>query len=367
MSFILENISKNVNGETHLADINLEIEKGSFNVLLGPTLSGKTTLLRLIAGLDRPTGGRMLMNGKDLSSVPVWERNVAMVYQQFINYPHLNVYENIAFPLRRAKMSSPEIDRKVRSIADLLQISPLLLRKPLELSGGQQQRTALARSLVKGTDLLLMDEPLINLDYKLREQIREDFKNIFVENDNSIIIYSTTDPMEPLLLGGQVVILNEGRQLQAGPTHNCYRNPATEEVAQVFNDPAMNMIDGIIENSSVVLGKVISVPVADHLKALKDGEYRFGLRASDIFLKQQAKDDIELSATTELGEISGSETFIHVSHNRVSWVIQEFGIHGHTLGEQILTYFNSRNLFVFDTEGVLVAVPEQSTAFSPVY
>jgi glycerol transport system ATP-binding protein len=264
-------------------------------------------------------------------------------------------------------MSSPEIDRKVRSIADLLQISPLLLRKPLELSGGQQQRTALARSLVKGTDLLLMDEPLINLDYKLREQIREDFKNIFVENDNSIIIYSTTDPMEPLLLGGQVVILNEGRQLQAGPTHNCYRNPATEEVAQVFNDPAMNMIDGIIENSSVVLGKVISVPVADHLKALKDGEYRFGLRASDIFLKQQAKDDIELSATTELGEISGSETFIHVSHNRVSWVIQEFGIHGHTLGEQILTYFNSRNLFVFDTEGVLVAVPEQSTAFSPVY
>lgn len=211
-----------------------------------------------------------------------------------------------------------------------------------------------------------MDEPLINLDYKLREQIREDFKNIFVENDNTIIIYTTTDPMEPLLLGGQVVILNEGRQLQAGPTHHCFRNPLTEEVARVFNDPAMNMIDGIVEDSHVLLGKKIFVPMAHHLKALRVGEYRFGLRASDIFLRQQAKDDIVLSATTEMGEISGSETFIHVSHNKVSWVLQEFGIHGHMLGEQILTYFNARNLFVFETDGALVAVPEQSSAFSPV-
>lgn len=367
MSFILENISKSVDGETHLEEINLKIEKGSFNILLGPTLAGKTTLLRLMAGLDRPTGGRLLMNGKDLSSVPVWQRNVAMVYQQFINYPHLNVYENIAFPLRRTRMSSVEIDRNVRSVAELLHISQFLDRKPKELSGGQQQRTALARSLVKGTDLLLMDEPLINLDYKLREQIREEFKNIFVENDDTIIIYSTTDPMEALQLGGQVLILNEGRQLQTGQTHHCYRNPATEEVARVFNDPSMNMMDGIVVGGRAVLGKELSLPLTDHLKTLKDGEYKFGLRASDLFLRQHAEDDIELSATTELGEISGSETFIHVRHHGVSWVIHELGIHGHTLGEQIFTYFNSRNLFVFDTEGVLVAVPEKSAAPSPVY
>ncbi len=365
MSFILQNISKVVDGETHLEEINLEIEKGSFNVLLGPTLSGKTTLLRLMAGLDRPSGGQLLMNGKDLSSVPVWKRNVAMVYQQFINYPNLNVYENIAFPLRRSRMNSAEIDRKVRSTAELLQISQFLDRKPRELSGGQQQRTALARSLVKGTDLLLMDEPLINLDYKLREQIRDEFKNIFVENDDTIIIYSTTDPMEVLQLGGQILVLNEGRQLQSGPTHHCYRNPATQEVARVFNDPPMNMIDGIITGGNVVLGKELSIPIADHLRILKDGEYRFGLRASDLFLKQQEKEDIELSVTIELGEINGSETFIYVNHHEISWVIHELGIHDHALGEQIITYFNSRDLFVFDIKGELIAVPEQSAVLPP--
>lgn len=358
MSLEIKEISKIVGGETHLANINMKLEKGSFNVILGPTLSGKTTLLRLLAGLETPTEGQILINGQDMSRIPVWKRKVAMVYQQFINYPHLNVYENIAFPLKRMKMPDDEIDKKVRKVANLLQIDMFLDRKPRELSGGQQQRTALARSLVKGTEILLMDEPLINLDYKLREQIRDEFKNIFKENKDSIIIYSTTDPLEALQLGGNIIVLNEGRQLQTGQTHHCYRNPQTEEVAKVFNDPPMNMAGGTIHDGKIILSSELIIPIGDHLSHLPEGTYRFGLRPSDLFLRQQSHDDNVLSAKTDLGEISGSETFIHIHHGNISWVVHELGVHDHELGEKIDVYFSSSNLFAFSPDGKLMAVPE---------
>lgn len=358
MSLKLTNVSKYVDHEMHLDEINLSLEKGSFNVILGPTLSGKTTILRLLAGLDRPTSGKIIMDDQDLSAIPVWKRNVAMVYQQFINYPNLNVYENIAFPLQRKNIPANEIDKKVKEVAELLQIDKFLQRKPRELSGGQQQRTALARSLVKGAELLLMDEPLINLDYKLREQIRDEFKNIFRSNSDSIIIYSTTDPLEALQLGGNILVLNEGRQLQTGQTHHCFRHPQTVDVAKVFNDPPMNMIDGVIDQGRVLLGTEIKLPDVSHVNKLPNGSYRFGLRASDLFLSRQHENDNFLSATTELGEISGSETFIHARHNHVSWVIHELGVHGHELGEKINVFFNASNLYVFAPDGKLVAVPD---------
>src|SRR5690554_4535668 len=149
MTLQLIDVSKVVGGAAHLRDICLTLEPGSLNVLLGPTLSGKTSLMRLMAGLDRPTSGRLLVEGRDVAGVPVQRRNVAMVYQQFINYPMLSVYENIASPLRVARVDRRDLDRRVREAAELLRLTPLLERTPLELSGGQQQRTALARALVK--------------------------------------------------------------------------------------------------------------------------------------------------------------------------------------------------------------------------
>ncbi|MBW2585069.1 MAG: ABC transporter ATP-binding protein, partial [Deltaproteobacteria bacterium] len=172
MGLSLQNIDKIVGREIHLKDVNLEFERGSRNVLLGRTLSGKTSLLRIISGLDRPTRGKILIDGKDVTGVSVRKRSVAMVYQQFINYPSLTVYKNIASPLKIARVKKTEIDRRVREIAEMLHIEDLLDRLPNELSGGQQQRTAIARALVKDTDLLLLDEPLVNLDYKLREELR---------------------------------------------------------------------------------------------------------------------------------------------------------------------------------------------------
>ena len=191
MSLTLEQISKYVDGEMHISDVNLTFEPGSFNVLLGRTLAGKTSLMRLIAGLDRPSSGRILVNGVDVTGVSVLDRNISMVYQQFINYPNLTVFENIASPLRLSGMSQDEINQRVYQTAEMLRITEHLKKYPLELSGGQQQRTAMARALVKDAEIILFDEPLVNLDYKLREELRQEMRELF-QTRHTIAIYATT-------------------------------------------------------------------------------------------------------------------------------------------------------------------------------
>ena len=212
---------KKAGRENHISDLSLSLERGSLNVLLGPTLSGKTTLMRLMAGLDKPTSGDITLDGKSVAGVSVRKRNVAMVYQQFINYPGLTVYENIASPMRLARINKTELDRKVREAASLLKLEPYLERTPLHLSGGQQQRTAIARALVKQAELVLLDEPLANLDYKLREELRIELPRIFAET-GAIFVYATTEPQEALLLGGKTATLSEGRLTQFGDTISVY-------------------------------------------------------------------------------------------------------------------------------------------------
>src|SRR5580658_11142808 len=172
MTVTLERVTRAVDGIATIRDVSLTLERGTLSVLLGPTLSGKTSIMRLLAGLDKPASGRVLVDGKDVTGLDVRQRSVAMVYQQFINYPSLTVYENIASPLRVQGKPREEIESRVREAATLLKLEPYLNRTPLQLSGGQQQRTAIARALVKGADLVLLDEPLANLDYKLREELR---------------------------------------------------------------------------------------------------------------------------------------------------------------------------------------------------
>src|SRR3954470_20402073 len=201
MTVTLDHVTRTVDGIPHIRDVSLTLESGTLNVLLGPTLSGKTSIMRLLAGLDKPTSGKLLVNGKDVTGVDVRQRSVAMVYQQFINYPSLTVYENIASPLRVQGKPNAEIARRVQEAAKLLKLEPYLTRTPLQLSGGQQQRTAIARALVKGADLVLPHEPLANVDYKLREQLRPKLPRIF-EAAGTIFVYATTEPSEALLLGG---------------------------------------------------------------------------------------------------------------------------------------------------------------------
>src|ERR1039458_10434481 len=215
MTVILENVTRAVDGIPTIRDVSLTLEGGTLSVLLGPTLSGKASIMRLLAGLDKPASGRVLVDGKDVTGADVRQRSVAMVYQQFINYPSLSVYENIASPLRVQGKPRAEIEKRVQEAAQLLKLEPYLNRMPLQLSGGQQQRTAIARALVKGADLVLLDEPLANLDYKLREELRTELPRIF-EASGAIFVYATTEPTEALLLGGRTICMWEGEVVQAG-------------------------------------------------------------------------------------------------------------------------------------------------------
>ena len=208
-------------------------------MLLGTTLAGKTTLMQLMAGIQKPSSGTIRFRGKDVTGVAVQQRNVSMVYQQFINYPNFSVYDNIASPLKVAGMDKAEIDRRVMAAAELLRLKPMLKRTPSELSGGQQQRTAIARAIVKDSDLILLDEPLANLDYKLREELRDELPKLFAGR-NAIVVYATTEPTEALLFGGNTATLHEGRVTQFGPTSSIYRLPKDLVTAQVFSDPPIN-------------------------------------------------------------------------------------------------------------------------------
>src|ERR1700691_4696196 len=222
MTVTLERVTRAVDGIATIREVPLTLERGTLSVLLGPTLSGKTSIMRLLAGLDKPTTGRVLVDGKDVTGFDVRQRSVEMVYQQFINYPSLTVYENIASPLRVQGKPKAEIKKRVAEAARLLRLEPYLSRMPVQLSGGQQQRTAIARALVKGADLVLLDEPLANLDYKLREELRTELPRIF-EASGAIFVYATTEPSEALLLGGRNVCMWEGEVLQVGQTSSVYR------------------------------------------------------------------------------------------------------------------------------------------------
>jgi len=359
MTLALEHVDKTVGREIYLQGINLTLEPGSRNVVLGRTLAGKTTLLRTMAGLDRPTHGRILVNGKDVTGVSVRKRSLAMVYQQFINYPSMTVYDNIASPLKIAGRKKDEIDRKVRKTATMLHIDELLDRLPAELSGGQQQRTAIARALVKESRLLLLDEPLVNLDYKLREELRAELQQIFTERE-AIVVYTTTEPAEALMLGGNIVVMHEGRVLQTGPTPEVYRKPITMRVAEIFSDPPINFIQGRVQDGQVLLGGAIRWPLNGHMAHLQPGDYHFGVRCNHLFLESGSSDDIQIKAVVELCEINGSETFVHIQYEGARLVVQDDGVHPMKIGRDVTVHVNPCHFFVYDTEGSLAAWPEPS-------
>ena len=341
----LSGISYRAGSELWLRDIDLALAAGGINVLLGATLAGKTTLLRIMAGLDRPTTGRLLDGDRDLTGVPVRQRNVAMVYQQFINYPSLTVYENIASPLRVARKSAGEIEKRVAQLAQTLRLTQFLSRYPAELSGGQQQRTALARALAKDAELLLLDEPLINLDYKLREELRAELTQLFA-GGRTTVVYATTEPLEALQLGGHTTLLAEGRVLQSGPTLEVFRRPATLEAARAFSDPPLNVIPaGAVEGVRLPIGSTAATEVL------------LGIRAHEFSLAG-ASGQIALRGRVELAEISGSETFIHLARDDVRLVAQIPGVHNLPLNEPCTLYIRPTSLYGFDRSGRLLFAPE---------
>ncbi|VWX62724.1 ABC transporter related [Burkholderiales bacterium 8X] len=351
MQLTLDSVTKKVGAQTWLHAQSIAPQSGAVTVLLGATQAGKTSLMRLMAGLDAPTSGRISVDGKDVTGRPVRERNVAMVYQQFINYPSLTVADNIASPLRLR--GEKNVDAQVRQLADKLHIGMFLDRLPAELSGGQQQRVALARALAKNAPLMLLDEPLVNLDYKLREGLREELTQLFATGD-STVIYATTEPGEALLLGGYTAVMDEGELLQYGPTSEVFHAPRSLRVARAFSDPPMNLLAGQVSEQGVQIDHGPAMPMA--LDRALQGAVTVGLRASALHVAADPG-DIALPGKVELAEISGSDTFVHAETSVGELVAQLTGVHRFELGAPVVLHFDPTEAYVFDAAGQLALAP----------
>jgi glycerol transport system ATP-binding protein len=386
LSLELQNIGLVADNQTYLEDINLTFESGAFNVLLGRTLAGKTSLMRVIAGLDKPTAGNVLLNGENITRCSVQKRNVSMVYQQFINYPHFSVWENIASPLKIAKVPAQEIKRRVSEIAELLHIEPFLHKQPLELSGGQQQRCAMARALVKDAQIILFDEPLVNLDYKLRETLRFELKALFKKRE-SIAIYATTEAHEALALGGTTALLHEGRVLQNGEALQQYYQPADLHAADLFHEPPMNRFNVSITerklrvasslsaqaetcsstHAAVLIATDIELNKNDYLASLNDGIYQCAVRPDQVYLASTNLSELVITGQVDLAEISASETFVHVTLSdpaldSLTWVVHLQGMHHVDPDAKLRLFVAVKDMYVFDQQGASVCSPKLALA-----
>ena len=351
MQLTLESVAKRVGAQAWLHEMSLAPRSGAVTVLLGATQAGKTSLMRIMAGLDVPSMGSVRVDGGDVTGMPVRERNVAMVYQQFINYPSMTVAQNIGSPLKLR--GDGNINQRVRELAERLHIDMFLDRYPSELSGGQQQRVALARALAKGAALMLLDEPLVNLDYKLREELREELTRLFAAGD-STVIYATTEPGEALLLGGYTAVLDAGELLQYGPTAEVFHVPKSVRVARAFSDPPMNLLPAQAATPGVQLdaGPLLAIG----LPAAASQALTVGVRASALRLQPQ-EGDVALVGRVELAEISGSGTFVHVETTLGEVVAQLPGVHHFELAAPITLFLNSAQVYVFDAAGALLVAP----------
>lgn len=361
MLLALENVSKKYGAEDHIYPLSLTLAPGTINVLLGTTQAGKTSLMRLMAGLDKPTAGRILADGRDVTGVSVRERNLAMVYQQFINYPSFSVFDNIASPLRIKRVPEAEVKKRVLEMAERLHITPYLQRSPAELSGGQQQRTALARALIKDAGLLLLDEPLVNLDYKLREELRTELTELFSEGKTTVV-YATTEPLEALQLGGHIAVLHEGQLLQRGNTLEVFNAPNSIQAARTFSDPPINLMHARLDAGTAQLETGLAIPLtpAQMQAVAPHKEVVAGLRAHSLRLEQRHIEDFAIEAEVELAEISGSETFVHVHCGPIALVAQLPGVHNLELGTSCCMYCRPEDLFLFAADGALLFAPHQS-------
>jgi glycerol transport system ATP-binding protein len=343
----LVGVSKIVLGETHIAPTNLRLEPGVFNVLLGPTHAGKTSVMRLMAGLDAPTTGEIRFDGADVTGVSVRRRNVAMVYQHFVNYPTLSVFENIAAPLRVARVAAPEVEARVRRAAGTLKLTPFLDRMPNELSGGQQQRVAIARAIVKGAGLILLDEPLANLDYKLREELREELPAVIAET-GGVVVYSSTEPTEALRLGGMTATLSEGRVTQFGPSHEVFGNPVDLATARIFSDPPLNTSPAIKSGAVLRLPGGLVLPLT---ASAPDGACILAVRPHHLSLAPSSEQSPAFRARVVDREITGNETFIHLSVDRQEWVMHTRGVVDIAVGAEIDTFIEADRVMIFAPDG----------------
>lgn len=339
-SFESEKVKKQV-----LSDINLEIEDKSFCILLGPSGCGKSTLLRLIAGLEQPDSGEIFIDDKKVNDVHPKDRDIAFVFQSYALYPHLTVYENMAFPLKIRNEDKKTIENKVKEAASILGLEELLKRKPKELSGGQRQRVALGRAIVRDAKIFLMDEPLSNLDAKLRANMRVEIKKLH-QKLNTTFIYVTHDQTEALTMGDTIVILNEGKIFQKDTPENIFKSPKNTFVASFSGTYPMNLIEGdVIENKIKTKDIEFLIP-NNYIEKLKDKtKVIIGIRPENIRLEKK-ENDIEKTFNIDFVENTGAIKVVYFKENNIKAVINS----KETIEGEKMFFFSPNDIMFFDIQ-----------------
>jgi glycerol transport system ATP-binding protein len=355
---VLKDISLSQDSEEIIYDLSATFKSG-INLLIGPTTAGKTTLMRIIAGLVKPTTGTVTLDGVDITKIPVQQRSVSFVYQQFINYPSLSVFDNIASPLLAAKKKPAKevVAARVEEMAKLLGLSPFLKRKPSELSGGQQQRVAIARALARPADIVLLDEPLANLDYKLREQLRAELQSIF-SDEKSIVIYSTAEPSEALEFATDTFVMDEGRLIQTGKALDIYQAPKSVAAAIAMADPPINLLASTVDGKTANFGpesfKFSRPEISTSAKGIT-----LGIQPGKITLEAASSKSVAIKCQVQLAEVTGSSTFVHVKLESGEQIVIEIeGTKNFALDKKLTAYFEPSDLYGFEpTSGKAIFAP----------
>ncbi|MBR9862201.1 MAG: ABC transporter ATP-binding protein [Rhodobacteraceae bacterium] len=358
-SISFRNINKFYEASQAVADFNLEIADGEFVVLVGPSGCGKTTSLRMLAGLEQPTGGRIYLGGQDITDVPSKSRALAMVFQSYALYPHMTVAENISFALTLQKVPKSEIARQVQQAAALLGIDHLLSRKPRALSGGQRQRVAVARAIIRNPQAFLFDEPLSNLDAKLRHSARVEIRKL-QQNLGTTTVYVTHDQIEAMTMADRIVVMEGGRIRQVGTPMELYRNPNSKFVASFLGSPPTNFIDGecVHENGSArFVAESMEIPLNPMTAS---GPVTVGIRPEHITPVKTASDQIRISGGVRFVEALGAETLVDLDLGVAPAASRTVtarlaGQHNLAAGTKLEIGFSPRDMMLFDAQGNAVS------------
>ena len=353
----IEDLSKNFGSTEVLKKINLEIDEGNFLVLLGPSGCGKSTLLNIIAGLETINEGNVFIDDYNVSKVEPKDRNIAMVFQSYALYPSMNVKENMIFGLKQAKTSKDKIKEQLEKVSKFLQVDQLLERKPSQLSGGQRQRVAIGRALFREPRIFLFDEPLSNLDAKLRVEMRREIKKLH-QQLKTTVVYVTHDQTEAMSLGTKIAIMNHGVIQQNDTPENIYNKPNNTFVADFIGSPSMNLIKGKLKQSSniisfVVEGSNLEIPIDNYnFKAndnLNNKEVFFGIRPEHIFFKKLNENDFEITLRADLSEYIGHEQIMTFDYDNQEILAKFPSTIKTELSKETKLYFDLTQVSLFDS------------------
>lgn len=348
-SIVLENITKRFGKVTALDGVNLQIDDGEFIVLLGPSGSGKTTLMYLIAGIYRPTSGRILFDGKDVTNLSPKDRNVGLVFQNWALYPHMKVFENIAFPLTLKKMDKRTIQERVHQVASMLKIEALLERYPWQLSGGQQQRVAIARALVKQPQILLFDEPLSNLDALLRIGVRTELKRL-QKNLSITSVYVTHDQAEALAIADRIAVINNGKLIQMGTPEEIYYQPKHTFVAGFVGNPPANLLTVESDGTRLTIdGKSLEAPIELLHRISNKRRFVLGFRPEKgVLLDHITENTVGIEVQIYEVESMGREQIVTVSIEQTMVKVLRPSEEKFHVGQKLFLCVEMKDLMLFD-------------------